>query len=126
MTARYEFNADGFLAHVQGAFAYQSSQWSDLRDTAQDPLFPQTVQTTPDPIRALLGHQHGFATLDISIGLQDPTSNWSLELYANNITDARGDLYRFGECSTQVCGHETYIVPTTPRLFGIRFGQKFD
>lgn len=120
VTARYEFDVYGLTAHLQGSVEYQSSQWSDLRTSAADPLFTSQL----DPVRALLGHQHAFAQLDLSTGLT--TDAWSAEFFVKNVTDTRGDLYRFSECATQVCAHEKYIVPITPRMFGIRFGQKFD
>jgi hypothetical protein len=28
-------------------------------------------------------------------------------------------------CTTQVCENQPYYTPITPRLIGIRFGQKF-
>jgi outer membrane receptor protein involved in Fe transport len=134
LTARYEFDLYGLTAHLQGAVEYQSSQWSDLRTISADPLcIPTSPPLVPapscpvgpiDPIRALLGHQHGFTQLDLSTGVR--TDTWSAEFFVKNVTDTRGDLYRFTECTTQVCGHEPYIVPTQPRLIGIRFGQRFD
>jgi len=60
----------------------------------------------------------------LSTGIERDT--WSLEFFIKNVTDTTGDLYRFTECATQVCGHETYIVPLTPRQFGLRYSQKFD
>jgi len=132
LTARYEWDVYGLTAHLQGAVEYQSSQWSDLRTIAADPLCtPDNIgscgvdgQGTTENIRTLLGHQHGFTQLDLATGLQGDT--WSAEFFVKNVTDTRGDLYRFAECTTQVCGHEHYQVPIQPRLFGIRFGQKFD
>jgi iron complex outermembrane receptor protein len=122
MTARYEFDVYGMTAHLQAAVEYQSSQWSDLRTRAADPLMFNPP--LGDPIRALLGHQHGFTQLDLATGLRSDV--WSLEFFVKNVTDTRGDLYRFSECATQVCGHEHYQVPIEPRLIGIRFGQRFD
>src|SRR5262249_30618405 len=137
LTARYEFDLYGMTAHFQASTEYQSSQWSDLRTIAADPFC--TPDNIPpggscgrldglgpvlDPIRGLLGHQHGFMQLDLATGLR--TDAWSLEVFVKNVTDTRGDLYRFSECSTQVCGHQTYQVPIQPRTIGIRFGQRFD
>jgi iron complex outermembrane recepter protein len=131
-SSRYKFNMEGryqvqigdFLTHFQATLAYQSSEWPDLRNAAPDPLIPDPPKPVLDPIRPLLGKQHGFTTIDLSSGVERDA--WSLEFFIKNITDTRGDLYRFTECATQVCGNETYRVPITPRLFGLRYSQKFD
>jgi hypothetical protein len=105
---------------------------SDLRTIAADPLCtPANIaacgvdgQGTTEKIRMLLGHQHSFTQLDLSTGVRSDT--WTAEFFVKNVTDTRGDLYRFAECTTQVCGNEHYQVPIVPRMFGIRFGQRFD
>jgi iron complex outermembrane recepter protein len=116
-TARYEFPFEGYRAHVQGGFVYQSSSWSDLRVIAQNP-----VTLAFAPLRGLLGLQRPFTTADFSFGVEDDT--YSLELSITNAFDERADLYRYAECTTQICGLEPYIATNTPRTIGLKFGHK--
>ncbi len=119
LTARYQWNVwSDLLAHVQATVAGQSGSWADLRVQAPNP-----VTGVEYPIRQALGKQPGFATLDLTAGVE--TDSWHAEIFAENVTDTRADLFTYAECTTQVCGHEPYIVPNVPRLIGIRFGQKF-
>ena len=100
------------------------AEWPDLRNGAPDPLAIPPGGPPLFPVRPLLGKQSGFTTIDLAAGIERDT--WSLEFFIKNLTDTTGDLYRFTECATQICGHETYIVPLTPRQFGLRYSQKFD
>ncbi len=120
ITARYEFNAWDMNAHLQASGVYQSSSWPDLRVAAPDPINPPPPV---DPIRSAIGKQPGFGTVDFSFGLEK--NNWSLELSLTNAFDTRGQLYRFAECTTQVCSRQPYIVTDRPRTIGLTFGQKF-
>ena len=118
-TARYEFPLfDGFVGHVQSSVVYQSASWPDLRVNAPNPV-------TGDfgPLRALLGKQRAFANVDFTTGIE--TDQWALELSILNAFDERDDLYRYAECTTQICGAEPYIATNTPREIGLRFSQKF-
>jgi iron complex outermembrane receptor protein len=117
-TARYEFPVEGFLAHLQGGVVYQSSSWPDLRVVAPNPVTGALV-----PIRAALGLQRAYATADFTAGIE--TDAWSVELSIENAFDQRADLYRYAECTVQICGAEPYIATNTPRTIGLRFGQKF-
>ena len=119
LTGRYEFTIGGFLAHLQSSLQYQSSALPDLRSVAAG-----TINTGVQvPINSALGRMPSFAQLDLSAGVQNDL--WSIEIFATNVTDTRGQNYRYAECVTQVCEAEPYIVTTTPRLVGIRFGQRF-
>jgi len=118
-TARYEFPLfDDLLGHVQSSVVYQSSSWPDLRITAPNPVTGVYV-----PIRGALGLQRAFANVDFTFGVE--TDKWSLELSIENAFDERDDLYRYAECTTQICGAEPYIATNTPRTIGLRWGQKF-
>jgi outer membrane receptor protein involved in Fe transport len=75
------------------------------------------------PLRSALGKQPGFASFDFSAGID--TQSWSLELFVENAFDEGAQQYRYAECVTQVCDAQTYVVPSRPRLIGIKFGQKF-
>jgi len=116
LTARYEFDIGASLrAHLQGALVGQTSTWSDL--------------LTAD--RTVLGRQKGYATLDLSAGVQG--EKWSLEISLLNATDERAQLYRYTECTIAICGGglnglnqgTVYVVPNRPRTIAVKFGQKF-
>lgn len=118
ITGRYQWNFLDFLAHAQVSLVSQSSAWPDLRIEAPNPV--TGVET---PIRSALGKQAGFTTIDASLGVE--RDSWHAELFVQNLFNAPGDLFNFPMCTTQVCENETYQTPITPRLIGIRFGQKF-
>jgi outer membrane receptor protein involved in Fe transport len=118
-TARYEFPIfDDLIAHAQAGVAYQSSSWPDLRVVAPNP-----VTGTFAPLRGLLGLQRAFTTADFSFGVENDF--WSAEFAIQNAFDERADLYRYAECTTQICGLEPYIATNRPRTFVFTFGQKF-
>jgi outer membrane receptor protein involved in Fe transport len=106
-TARYEWMLGDFDAHVQGSMVYQSGEYPDLR------LYE----------RSLLGESKGFTTFDFTTGIA--RDNWSLELYVQNLTDARAQIGRFPACNPDTCGVETYRLYAQPRTIGLTFGQKF-
>lgn len=119
LTTRYDFPLfDNMAAHVQGSVEAQSSAWDDLRIQAPFPITGVEV-----PIRSALGKQAGWAQFDFSTGVDH--DNWYAELFVENAFDERAQLYRFAECTTQVCDKQPYIVPARPRLIGIKFGQRF-
>ncbi|MDR3506974.1 MAG: TonB-dependent receptor [Caulobacteraceae bacterium] len=119
VTARYQFDLASFRAHLQGSVVAQTSSWSDLLTQAPIPPTPSIYA----PVRSALGKQQGYATADFSGGVE--RDNWSLELSILNAFDTRAQMYRYAECTIQICGQEPYIVPNRPRTISIRFGQKF-
>lgn len=118
ITGRYQWNFGDYLTHAQVSLVSQSSAWPDLRIEAPNP-----VTGAETPIRSALGKQAGFTTIDVSVGVEK--DGWHAELFVQNLFNAPGDLFNFPMCTTQVCENETYQTPITPRLIGIRFGQKF-
>jgi outer membrane receptor protein involved in Fe transport len=106
-TARYDWDVGDFAAHVQGAWVYQSKSYADLR----------TVE------RGIIGALPSFSTFDFTAGVRK--DSWFVEAYLKNAFDERGNVTRYAECATQVCGAQTYIVPVRPRTIGLRFGQNF-
>jgi outer membrane receptor protein involved in Fe transport len=106
-TARYEWMLGDFNAHVQGSMVYQSGEYPDLR------LYE----------RSLLGESKSYTTFDFTTGID--RDSWSLELYVQNLTDARAQLGRFPACNPDTCGVETYRLYAQPRTIGLTFGQKF-
>ncbi len=121
LTTRYDFPFMSFAAHVQGSVQAQSSAWDDLRTGGAFPPFAPTPPLVP--IRTALGKQAGWASLDLSAGVD--SDYWSVELFVQNALDSQAQQYRYAECVTQVCDAQTYVVPQRPRLIGIKFGQKF-
>jgi outer membrane receptor protein involved in Fe transport len=117
-TGRYDFNIETLNAFVQAVLVYQSSSWDDLRIQAPNP-----VTGVIGPIRALIGKAPGYATVDFTAGLS--RDNWAVNLSLQNAFDERGQVYRYAECTTQVCGNQPYIIPTRPRMIALDFSQKF-
>ena len=114
VTARYEFNWMDWKGHAQATGTYQTKAQAGLRQ-ADIPL---------------LGQMPSFGTLDLSLGAEK--DNLSVELFAKNVTDERGELNRYSPCTLSVCGvsfpnapRAIYVVPIQPRLIGIRVGQTF-
>jgi outer membrane receptor protein involved in Fe transport len=114
ITARYDFVWMDWKGHAQATGAYQTKTQAGLR---QDDI-------------PLLGEMPSFGTIDLSLGGEK--GNLSVELFAKNVTDERGQLNRYTPCTLSVCGasfpgvpRALYVVPIQPRLIGIRFGQTF-
>jgi iron complex outermembrane recepter protein len=111
-TVRYSFPLAGFDAHVQAAYAYQSSTNSRLA-----PFENQ-----------LIGSLAAYGLLDLTAGIG--WNSFTVEVFADNALDKRAETDRFAECTIQlaglsVCGHKPMAVITTPRTIGIRFAQRF-
>jgi iron complex outermembrane recepter protein len=113
---RYEFEMGSQKAHVQGAWVYQSSAWSDLR-TAE---------------RELIGKQPAYNIFDLAAGIDN--ESWGLELFVKNVFDERAEIARYSECSTfqpdtdppvPLCGLQPYTVTNTPRTIGVTFAKHF-
>ncbi len=116
-TARYEIPFDTFLAHIQGSLIYQSSSWPDLRIMAANPVTGDNV-----PVRAALGLQQAYTIINFTTGLEN--DQYSFDFFVNNAFDERAQLYRYAECTVQICGAEPYIATNQPRTFGVRLGAK--
>jgi iron complex outermembrane recepter protein len=113
---RYDFGLGSFDAHVQGSLSYQSSHETKLI-TAESLVF---------------GTSPGFAQVDFSTGVK--RGNLSVNLWVKNLLDELGDVSRYAECATAVCGGNrynapgkgiVYRVPIVPRQIGIRVTQNF-
>jgi outer membrane receptor protein involved in Fe transport len=106
VVARYDLPLGGYKAYAQGVFVYQSSQWADLR----------IVQ------RGEIGEQPAFGTIDLALGLG--WESYAFDLFVTNLTDKRGDTFRFNQCgSCSIVAN--YAVPTQPRTLALKFSQKF-
>jgi outer membrane receptor protein involved in Fe transport len=119
---RYEFAMAGVDAHLQAAWVYSGSAWTDLRTDE----------------RELLGKQPSYDIVDLAFGVVKDT--WGLELFVKNVFDERAVLSRFTECSefkpfdpdddpapnvVPLCGLQPYTVTTNPRTIGLTFSKRF-
>jgi outer membrane receptor protein involved in Fe transport len=107
-SVRYEWPvmAD-WMAHVQGSVTYQSEVEPSLRLADN----------------AVLGTQGEFTTADFTAGVNG--GGWTIEAFILNAFDERGELLRYTNCNTAVCGNQVFIVPIRPQTIGLRVGQKF-
>ncbi|HSY07151.1 MAG TPA: TonB-dependent receptor [Steroidobacteraceae bacterium] len=109
VTARYTFAVGGgYQGNLQASVVYNGPRWADLRIIARDDL----------------GEMPSYTLADFTAGIEK--NGLSAELYINNAFDSRAVLSRYAECDIEKCGQiSVYNLPETPRLIGIRFGQKF-
>jgi outer membrane receptor protein involved in Fe transport len=117
LTARYTFSLGSFDAYVQGAVVHVGQRTSDLRLAE----------------REILGNLPAYTTADFSAGIAK--DNWSVDLFLSNAFDERAQISRFTQCAESVCGAagvlpeypngQVYTVTNQPRMFGVRFSQKF-
>lgn len=115
-TARYVVPMGSAKAHFQLNGTYQSSATSDIRTAIYETFSKNVINPA-----AKLGDLKAFGTVNSTIGAD--WDMYSVELFVSNIFDERGQLSRFQQCGA--CGQRPYIVPTTPRTFGLRAGAKF-
>jgi outer membrane receptor protein involved in Fe transport len=104
-TARYSIPIGTTRAYIQALVAHQSSASADVR-LAQ---------------AATLGRLRAFTTGNAAIGAE--LTNYTFELFVQNLWDERAEYSRFQQCGT--CSQRTYVVTSTPRTIGIRAGAKF-
>jgi outer membrane receptor protein involved in Fe transport len=114
LTARYTFPFMGWDAHAQATGTYQTKNQAGLR---QEDL-------------PFLGEMPSYGALDLFLG--GARDNMTVELFAKNVFDERGQVNRYTPCTLSICGQAfpgvprgLYIVPIQPRLLGIRIGQTF-
>jgi outer membrane receptor protein involved in Fe transport len=118
VTARYTFGIGQAEAHLQGAYVYQAASNSQLSPAAN----------------AMIGTQPAYGIFDFAGGLSQ--GNFSAELFVDNVFDKRAELYRFAECTifagstslfpgVPICALKPLANINTPRMIGLRFGQRF-
>ncbi len=114
---RYEWNATSSIkAHVQALVSYEGSRRRDLR------LFENSIY----------GNMKAYATVDLGAGLDK--GPWSVDLFAKNLFDKRGQVTKGIQCVEAVCGDpggataigpKIYTTVIRPRTIGLRIGRKF-
>ncbi|MGH8173875.1 MAG: TonB-dependent receptor, partial [Rhodanobacteraceae bacterium] len=107
LTARYSFDMHGLETYVQAAALFEGRRSSDLR------VYENSIT----------GDMPGYGTLDLSAGFKKDL--WSYDVFLKNAFDNRGQVARYAECATAVCGAQTYVVPVQPRMFGVRVTRDF-
>jgi outer membrane receptor protein involved in Fe transport len=115
-TLRYTTPVGAAKVYGQVNATYQSSAAADIRSLTY--LGGTTVTSNP---AATLGRINAFTQFNLALGSE--WDKYSLELFATNVFDKRGDLARFAQCGS--CVQRTYVVPNQPRTIGIRAGAKF-
>jgi outer membrane receptor protein involved in Fe transport len=113
-TARYVFDLMGWNAHAQGSLFYQTRTQVGLRTTDI----------------GYLGAMPSYTTVDLSLGAEK--GNLTVELFAKNLFDERGQVNRYTPCTVNICAatvpgipKAVYVVPVQPMTIGVRMGQKF-
>lgn len=97
--ARYEWSTDsGLTAHVMPQIVYTADSVSDVIEINKAPV-------------------DSYTTLAFTTGLT--SDNWSVELFANNITDERGEL------SNNFVFDRERVTVIRPRTVGIRVGIQY-
>jgi iron complex outermembrane receptor protein len=116
ITARYETDlSDSLTGFVQGSAIFQGRRTSDLRALPAAGLLSPRDQIGPMP---------AYADFDLSAGITKDNSTASI--FFKNVTDSRGEVYRYVECGANCINHpNVYVVPIQPFTFGVKFGQKF-
>ncbi|HEV2044947.1 MAG TPA: TonB-dependent receptor [Sphingomicrobium sp.] len=114
---RYEWNATSTIkAHVQAVASYEGSRRRDLR------LFENSIY----------GNMKAYTTFDLAAGIDK--GDWSVDLFAKNLFDVRGQITKGIQCVEAVCGDpggataigpKIYTTVTRPRTIGLRIGRKF-
>ncbi|MDE2562668.1 MAG: TonB-dependent receptor [Sphingomonadales bacterium] len=104
-TARYTVPVGAAKVYGQVNATYQSSASSDLRTSFANAM----------------GRLDAFGQVNLKFGAD--WDKYSIAVYVQNLFDERGQLSKFIGCG--LCTQRTYIVPTTPRMFGLSAGAKF-
>ncbi|MES2905084.1 MAG: TonB-dependent receptor [Pseudomonadota bacterium] len=114
---RYEWDASSTIrAHVQALVTYEGARRRDLR----------LVEN------GLYGNLKAYSLVDLSAGIDK--GPWSLDLFAKNLFDVRGQVSKGIQCPELVCGDvdnqtasggKVYTTVTRPRTIGLRVGRKF-
>jgi outer membrane receptor protein involved in Fe transport len=109
LVARYDFPMGDWQGYGQGAYVYQSAQRSELRTMVAEQI----------------GEMPAFGTFDLAFGLARDA--YALDLFLTNVTDERGQLFRFVQCGSNCLNTaiNRYVVPTQPRTIALRFTQRF-
>ncbi|MDP3907620.1 TonB-dependent receptor [Novosphingobium sp.] len=115
-TLRYTADMGSVKPYGQLNVAYQSKAASDIRTAVYETFSGNVISPA-----ANLGDLEQFATVNVAVGADIGKLN--LEFFVANLFDERGQLSRFQQCGS--CAQRGYVVPITPRTFGLRAGIDF-
>jgi len=115
-TLRYSVPVGAAKVYGQANATYQSSASADLRAATTEPNSGNIINPAQ-----LMGRIDAFTQFNFALGSE--WDKYSLEIFATNAFDERGQLSRSVACG--VCYNRVYIVPNQPRTIGIRAGAKF-
>ena len=115
-TLRYTADMGSVKPYGQLNVAYQSKAASDIRTAVYETFSGNVISPA-----ANLGDLEQFATVNLAVGADIGKLN--LEFFVANLFDERGQLSRFQQCGS--CAQRGYVVPITPRTFGLRAGIDF-
>lgn len=107
LRARYDFQVGTFDAYTQLAGTYQTDSYSDLVEAD----------------RQIIGKNDAFGQLDFAAGIE--RDGWGAEFFVDNLTDERGELFKYAQCATDVCGPNPYVGINQPLTFGVRVNRRF-
>jgi len=103
---RYNFNLAEMPMFAQAAWSWRDGSWNDLELT--------------NPRRR---YMDSYGVLNLSTGIEK--DNWSLTLYANNVTDEKGQIDKTDPGYYSPSGQDDNQIWIRPRSFGIRWAQRF-
>ena len=104
--ARYETTRNGYGMFAQVAAKHQSHSFTSTFHLSRDLQNNSTVYELPS-----------FTTYNAALGFtKDP---WLVQLYGENLTDTRAQLYAYYAASYKA------VTPNTPRTIGVRFTYSF-
>lgn len=100
---RYSLDFGDWPGYVQAAVSYTGDSWNflEVEDRAK---------------------QDGYLLLNLSTGIE--MDNWTLDLFINNATDERAQIFFYEPSYASLIDSRT--TTNRPRTIGIRFGQRFD
>jgi outer membrane receptor protein involved in Fe transport len=103
---RWNFDLGSLPAFAQAAVSYRDGSWNDLEET-----------------NSRRARMDSYTVLNLSTGIE--RDNWNLTLYANNVTDERGqiDIGDPGYASPSGLDFNTGYI--RPRSYGIRWAHRF-
>lgn len=106
MIGRYDFQAGDLPMFAQAAWAWRDGAWNDLEVT-----------------NTRRRYMDSYGVLNLSTGIEK--DNWSLTLYANNVTDEDGRIDIGDPGYFSPSGVDYNQVWIRPRTIGLRWAQRF-
>ncbi len=100
---RYSLDFGALPGYVQAAVSWTGDSWNNLEVADRS-------------------KQDGYLLLNLSTGIQ--ANNWTLDLFINNVTDERAQIFVYDPSYPTLIDSRT--VTNRPRSIGIRFGQSFN